>query len=308
MTFADHAAAVVMPTRNCAPSLARGLAEVVRQATALGCPVVVVDDASTDGSARAAESAGARVLAEPRPLGPYAARNRGWRSVEAGVVVFVDARCLPRPGWLEALITGLLAEDTAAIAGGETLVVGGLTAAERWAVRDQRLTLRRHLRDGFLPYVPTANMAVRRSVLEALGGFREVRSGGDVDLCWRAELAHLGTVTGVPGAILEVSPRSSIREVVRQWHRYGHAHVALWRSFAAAGCPVPTPTSRRREAAETGRALLGLLTGRRRDPGVEFVEWARLRAYRAAYRRAWRRHALWPDPGQSARSASACST
>lgn len=54
--------------------------------------VVVVDDGSTDNSARIAHEKGARVLTTPRPRsGPAAARNLAAKAVRSDVLLFIDA-------------------------------------------------------------------------------------------------------------------------------------------------------------------------------------------------------------------------
>jgi GT2 family glycosyltransferase len=53
--------------------------------------VIVVDDASADGSAELAEAAGAQVLRQRSRLGPAAARNAGALAASAPLVFFLDA-------------------------------------------------------------------------------------------------------------------------------------------------------------------------------------------------------------------------
>ena len=53
--------------------------------------VLVVDDASTDDTARQAESCGVRVIRLPRNCGPAGARNEGARQARGDVFFFVDA-------------------------------------------------------------------------------------------------------------------------------------------------------------------------------------------------------------------------
>lgn len=69
--------AVVMPARDEAAVIAGVVASVKAQLP--GSPVIVVDDASTDGTATVAEQAGAVVLRLPVPLGAWGAIQTGMR-------------------------------------------------------------------------------------------------------------------------------------------------------------------------------------------------------------------------------------
>jgi HAD superfamily hydrolase (TIGR01662 family) len=126
--------AIVIPTAG-RPSLQRLLALLE------GERVIVIED-------------GAR-------RGPAAARNAGWRSVDAEWIVFLDDDVVPEPGWREALDRDL--RTSADASQGRIRVplparptdwernVAGLETA-RWA---------------------TADMAFRREALAAVGGFDE---------------------------------------------------------------------------------------------------------------------------------------
>ena len=271
---------MVVPVHNGSAVLGACLDSVVPQAVDSGAEVVVVDDGSDDGTFELAAARGARVLRTDMSRGPYAARNTGWHSTPAPIVVFTDARCRARPGWLKAIVAPL-GDDEAAVAGADVVMGPGRTLAERWAARDQRLRIAQHMAHEFLPFVPTASLGVRRRTLEKLGGFREVRSGGDVDLCWRVQLQGLGPVVAAPGAVMDYEPRSSVRAVLRQWRRYGEAHAHLWTEFAPYGCPVPQPDGRWR-AVRHGTRWAARALVRRRDP-VEFVDSVRYAVYQLAY-------------------------
>lgn len=229
-----RAVTVVIPARNAATLVEGCLRSVVPQAEALGGRVVVVDDASTDGTADRAEALGAHVERCPRPVGPYAARNLGWRGHGIDVVVFTDVRSRAHDGWLGAAVDGLRAP--VAIVGADVTVVAGdgATAAARAAVHRQPLLASTSIADRHLPFVATCSLATTRAVLEEVDGFADVRGGGDVDLCWRVQDAGLGTV-----ALAEVGmdwvPRTSVRELVGQFHRYGRNTAWLQRRHD--GCP-----------------------------------------------------------------------
>lgn len=81
---------VVIPVKDGGRDFERCLRRL-RDSSWTDFETVVVDDASTDGSAEMAESLGARVLRQGSTLGPAAARNAGVKAARAPIVFFVDA-------------------------------------------------------------------------------------------------------------------------------------------------------------------------------------------------------------------------
>jgi glycosyltransferase involved in cell wall biosynthesis len=88
---------VVVPVRNdpdhlraCLESLAATRGPVDRE-------VIVVDDASTDGSAAVAQSLGSRVIRLDKRAGPAAARNLGAEAARGEIIFFVDADVCVHP-------------------------------------------------------------------------------------------------------------------------------------------------------------------------------------------------------------------
>lgn len=289
---------VVLPVRNDASYLPEWIDAVVPQAAALGAAIVVVDDASDDQTRDLAQRAGLTIIAQSRSSGPYVARNVGWLSHETDAVVFLDVRCRPRPGALAAMVDALDDPDVV-IAGAEIVTSGGKGPAARWAAVAQPMNLRWQLLDPFLPFVPTAALAIRRRDLVALGGFSPVRSAGDADLCWRAQLGGLGAVVAASGAVFDAVPRTSRRAVIAQASRFGTANARLWARFSAAGHDLPAPPTLLR------RARLALAIGRNtlrqhRDPALGWLQVRRHWAYESAYRRSYRAvtsgGSSWPEP------------
>jgi glycosyltransferase involved in cell wall biosynthesis len=95
---------VLMATRNGGARLSRVLCAYLRlQPPSGGWKLVVVDNASDDGSAGVARSFGDRLplecVAEPVP-GKNRALNRGLRALEGDLAIFADDDGLPEPNWL----------------------------------------------------------------------------------------------------------------------------------------------------------------------------------------------------------------
>jgi len=92
-------ASVIIPCRNAE----RTVADAVRSALAQTEPpleVLVVDDASTDGSAEAARRAGARVLVHATRRNAGGARNAGIEATSGELLAFLDADAVAAPDWL----------------------------------------------------------------------------------------------------------------------------------------------------------------------------------------------------------------
>jgi glycosyltransferase involved in cell wall biosynthesis len=102
----SHSVSVVIPAHNAERTLGSVLSALAEQDPAPD-EVIVVDDASTDGTAAIAERHGARVLRNERPLYAGGARNVGWDAARGDVVVFLDSDAVPAPGWGAGLARAL---------------------------------------------------------------------------------------------------------------------------------------------------------------------------------------------------------
>jgi glycosyltransferase involved in cell wall biosynthesis len=102
----DPEISVIVPTHNRMDVLPEVLAALEAQRAAPSFEVIVVDDGSSDGTARwlaswKTASVPARVLSQP-PSGPAAARNAGVAVARGRLVAFLGDDTVPVPGWLAA--------------------------------------------------------------------------------------------------------------------------------------------------------------------------------------------------------------
>lgn len=200
--------------------------------------------------------------------GPYAARNLGWRHADADVILFCDVRSRPRPGWVRLVLTELVG-DGVVLSGSDVLVAGGSSLAARAAAQMQTFRLTNYLADPFfLPYLPTCDLGVRRSALLEVGGFPEVRSGGDADLCWQVQRVTGGRLAAVASIEMDWVPRDRVGDHLEQFYRYGRSHHQLRSRWALAGLDVPAPRPWWRIGARTlkaaGRLVVALVVARTR--------------------------------------------
>jgi glycosyltransferase involved in cell wall biosynthesis len=228
--------AVVVPTFNRAGQLDDLLDAVAGQVDVEGgYEVVVVDGGSTDGTAEVvARHPGAHHLFQPN-AGPAAARNRGWRATTAPVVAFTDDDTLPSPTWLHDLLAALDADAGLSAVGGAVRPVRRTRPAE--FVELDGLVNHGVDADGTIRYLITANLAVRREALEAVGGFDEsfpAASGEDTDLTWRLQAAGHRLATTDQAVVRHRHPERWA-DVLALFAKHGRSRRQLLRRHPGAG-------------------------------------------------------------------------
>ncbi|MEV4461085.1 glycosyltransferase [Microbispora sp. NPDC049633] len=255
------AVTVVIPTIG-RPSLAATLA-ALGPVHGRGPEVIVVDDRPGESPEPLPVPDRVRVL-RSGGRGPAAARNAGWRAATTPWVVFLDDDVVPGPGWLRALT-----EDLARL---PENVGGSQGQLEVPLPADRRPTDAERNTAGLAgAHWITADMAYRRTALEATGGFDERFPGAyreDADLALRVENAGFSLVKG------ERLTRHPVRDdgfwsSVR--FQRGNASDALMRHVHGRDWRVISgghPGRLKRHALTTGMGLLALTLaaagGRRR--------------------------------------------
>lgn len=151
---------VIVPARNVAATLPATLRALEAQRFAGEHDVIVVDDRSTDETARIAAAAGAQVLHTRSRGGAGEARNLGAAAATTPLLAFTDADCEPHPDWL--------AGGVAALRNGADLVQGRILPTPDTPVGSFDRTLRVEHPS---PLYETANLFVTRDIFERTGGF-----------------------------------------------------------------------------------------------------------------------------------------
>ncbi|MEG4817606.1 glycosyltransferase [Microcoleus sp. K5-D4] len=194
---------------------------------------LLVDNNSRDRTSAIIETAAKldqitiRHLTENQIQSSYAARNKGICASTGEIIAFTDADCRPESDWLENLVKPFVDLEIG-ISAGEILALPGKTILEQHADRQNTLSQKHTLAHPFCPYGQTANLAVRRLVLQQIGLFRPyLTSGGDADLCWRILRETSYKMYFAENAIVRHRHRSTIKHLQSQWYRYGESNKYL---------------------------------------------------------------------------------
>lgn len=220
--FTRPAVAVVVPFAGDA-NAAHALVDALRALELRPPDELLVVDNSLDGAAMVvASDAGplVRAVRASAKRSSYYARNAGAREASGDWILFLDADCLPTPTLLDDYFAEPAADHTGALAGAVVPVITGQGPVARHARSRPYLDQAAFLAEPRGGFAATANLLVRRSAWAELGGFCEVRSGGDVDFSWRLEDAGWSLELRA-GAVARHRHREDLWALVRQRARYG---------------------------------------------------------------------------------------
>lgn len=193
MTFLS----VIIVSFNARADLVNCLLALKKNPPSLPHEIIVVDNASADGSAEAAQRIpGVRVIAMGRNAGFSAANNAGIRASQGDVLLLLNSDTLVPPGSLDRLIARLAATPDAAVAGprlvddhGRPELSFGRMIGPLAELRQKRRTAewiaRETTREQFVDWVTGACLLVSRADAERAGLLDErfFLYTEDVDFC-----------------------------------------------------------------------------------------------------------------------------
>ncbi|MGY0505940.1 glycosyltransferase [Luteimonas sp. e5] len=320
---AEPVASIIIPVFGQLPHTLRCLNALAEHPPAHACEVIVVDDASADGSAdELARVAGLRLLRRAENGGFIDACNDGASAARGRFLVFLNNDTAPQPGWLDALIDTFEQRPQAGLVGAQLLYPdgrlqesGAALAADgsaenlgRFAHPDDP----RHAALREVDYCSGAAIALPRTLFEALQGFDTHYRPAyyeDSDLAMRVRARDLqvlvqpaarvvhweGTTGGTDTTRGSKAWQPVNREKFRQrWHDVLHARAGRPRPPRVLVVDATTPTPDRDSASLRMRGLLGLLL----EEGAE-VQFAALdRRHAGPYTRALQRSGVeaWHAP------------
>jgi glycosyltransferase involved in cell wall biosynthesis len=266
---------VIVPVLNAEDHLGEQLAALSAQSYEEPWELLVVDNGCTDRSIEIAEGWRGRLAVlrvvdarDKRSLGH--ARNAGVSAARGHFLAFCDADDVVAPTWLEALVR---AAPQADIVGG-TFDFESLNDPLRLAWRPHDPPTELPDDQGFLPYVSGGNCGMSSTVARELRWDAEFEFGSsDLEFCWRAQLASY-RLAFVPDAVIRQRYRGRLRELARQYYRYGRSGPFLYRRFRRLGMPRDN-----RHGLWWWRWLAGNLRHLRESPERR-GNWIRIAAFR----------------------------
>jgi GT2 family glycosyltransferase len=293
---AEPELSVVIAVRNDPDGLRDTLAALAGQSLDAGrFEVIVVDDASTDGTPSVVERfAGVRLVRMDQRRGSYASRNRGLSAARGRFIAITDADCRPRHDWLLTILARLGQDEQAVIAGHILMPLPVRPSLAAMVDVIHHLDQERYVQQGS---AVTANLAAAATTFASVGGFNDqMQSGGDVEWTRRARTAGHELVYAREVAV-EHPPRSEALALLRKARRVAQSTRAAARDgFVEARPPYKSlwvlyPAGRQRGLARVREN--GADPGRLRWLAVGVAQLALVQLAQASYAlaadiRAWR--------------------
>ncbi|MHB8245733.1 MAG: glycosyltransferase family 2 protein [Acidimicrobiales bacterium] len=194
---------VVIPAFNESGHLAETLSSLDRQDFSGPYEVIVVDNNSTDDTARIAQAYGARVISEPRP-GVCFARQAGTEASQGEIVVSTDADTTFPTSWLSTIDNAFSERATCVAVAGPCKFTGAPWWGTIYPIVLFNVISFLALVTGRVFYVTATNIAFKRAVWEGYDT-RLTQGGDELDLLRR--LRRRGKVTFLRGNATMTSAR-----------------------------------------------------------------------------------------------------
>jgi GT2 family glycosyltransferase/tetratricopeptide (TPR) repeat protein len=194
----QFACSIVIPVWNRAELTRQCLVALASSTTNVSFELIVVDNASTDGTQEllASLAGDVQIIRNQENLGFAKACNQGARAARGKYLVFLNNDTIPEPGWLDALVREVEEHPEVGIVGSKLLYADG-TIQHAGVVFMRSHLIPYHAYQKVPADLPAVNqrrefqavtaacMLIRRELFEAVGGFDEAFVNGfeDVDLC-----------------------------------------------------------------------------------------------------------------------------
>jgi len=254
---------IIIVSYNSKGDLERAIGSLTQPAPRVEHEIVVVDNASTDGSPAYVRERwpGVQLIASDVNLGFAKANNLGLRHTNSELVLFLNPDTIVAPGAVDRLVSALDARRDVAIVGPR--IVDGRGRAELsfgammtpWTEIRQKILVRGNDR-GLIPFtsmvdrmtrhthqvdwVSGACLLIRRADLDEVGGFDErfFMYTEDVDLCASVRRRGRSVLFTAETEVVHLRGRSAASAAQTTADAYRRSQIAFYRKHHPGWVPV----------------------------------------------------------------------
>jgi glycosyltransferase involved in cell wall biosynthesis len=229
MVSPEIKASIIIPARDAMATICQAIESVLIEAKNLGVEVIIVNDGLDNATAKLADSYPVKVISGDG-TGPAAARNIGVLFSHGDIMIFLDADCRVKPGWLSTHLSTHSCYDGLLAVGGSICMEPN---ASFWARCDHFCSwynVNPGLPAQWVPNHPAANLSVSLLTFERVGPFKEDLPGLGVheETEWQRRLLYLGgRIRFEPEAAVWHRDRDNLRNFVKHNFRWGYNSLEI---------------------------------------------------------------------------------
>jgi cellulose synthase/poly-beta-1,6-N-acetylglucosamine synthase-like glycosyltransferase len=224
-------ASVIIPAYNAGRTLSSCLEALHNQSVPRkDYEIIVVDDGSTDGTARIARRFNVEYLFQANQ-GPATARNRGASASRGSIILFTDSDCVPDHNWIQEMVRPFDDPDIVGVKGAYRTTQTELAARFAQAEFEDRYDLLE--RYPSIDMIDTYSAAFRKEVFLKIGGFDQnfpVANNEDTDLSYRLATAGYKLAFNPEAFVYHSHPDTFIKYLKLKFWR-GYWRMIVYRRY-----------------------------------------------------------------------------
>lgn len=220
-------ASIIIPTFNGASRIVSCLDSLMEQTAGRDVEILVVDDGSTDNTAKVVAGYSSVRLVTQGNAGPASARNRGALEARGTILLFTDDDCVPMPDWLEAMLGPFKDQDVVGAKGVYRTHQESLTARFVQIEYEDKYRLMAGLPS--IDFIDTYSAAFRRDRFLEMTGYDTsfpVACAEDIELSYRMS-ARGWKMKFVPAAVVYHTHPDTLSRYLKKKYKF-----AFWRVLA----------------------------------------------------------------------------
>ena len=217
---------VIIPAHNAERTIKGCVGALLSQDYGGEYEIIVADDGSTDGTAKALKGfpKGKVRLLRLGHKGPAAARNAGAGQAKGDIVLFTDADCIPGRDWVSQMARPFLRRNITGVQGAYKTRQRGIVA--RFAQLEIEERYSRLAMQEYTDWIGSYSAGYRKAAFLEFGGFDEsypMASGEDPDLSYKMARAGYKLVFNQSAVVYHMHPETLSRYAKQKYWR------AVWR-------------------------------------------------------------------------------
>ncbi len=218
---------IVVPAYNCSKTISKTIESLLSQ-TAKNLEIIIIDDGSTDETAKCIQSYDNIFYFYQKNEGPASARNRGAQKSSGDFIFFTDSDCIAKSDWIEEALKRFDDPQVAVVAGSYGIANKESMLAR--CIHDEIMYRHQKLMGCYPKAFGSYNFGVRKKTFELVDGFNQFyrcASGEDNDLSYKILKTGKKIYFERQSIVYHHHP-VRVRKYLREQYRHGFWRVMIY--------------------------------------------------------------------------------